>query len=167
MRDSHGKPWPDTSSRTKGRCRTEDRIFLGWQRCGGISARGECLKCLWPVQSVVFGPSTAFNAPLKAHRRHSLCMISVNTALGLRILKVACANLLNVPHNSLCIAPHSSCRQSHRSHLHLPFRCLLSQPPPSHLAMLYAALAVNQILNERFSSVWSVLNEAAVGQQHS
>ena len=27
VRDSHGKPWPDTSSRTTGRCRTEDRIF--------------------------------------------------------------------------------------------------------------------------------------------
>ena len=63
--------------------------------------------------------------------------------------KVACANLLNVPDNSLCIAPHSSCRQS-RSHLHLPFRCLLSQPPPSHLAILYAASAVNQILNGKF-----------------
>ena len=30
VRDSHGKPWPDTSSGTKRwRCRTEDRIFAG------------------------------------------------------------------------------------------------------------------------------------------
>ena len=104
------------------------------------------------MQSVVFGPSTVFNAPLKAQRRHSLCMIPVNTEPGLRILlKWRVQIFLNVPHNSLCIAPHSSCRQSHRSHLRMPFRCLLSEPPPSHLAILYAALAVNQVLNGRFS----------------
>ena len=78
VRDSHGKPWPDTSSRTKGRCGTEDRIFcFGGNEVGGISA---------PVPSVVFGPSTVFSAPLKAQRQLSHGMIPVNTEPGLRIL---------------------------------------------------------------------------------
>ena len=152
VKDSHGKPGQTLPPERKGGVVQKIGFLLGWQRCGGISARGECLKFLWPVPSEVFGPSTVFSTPLNQVKN---------------IFKVACTNLLNVPDNSLCIAPHSSCRQSHRSHLHLPFRCLLSQPPPSHLAILYAALAVNQILNGKFSSVWSVLNEAAVGQQHS
>ena len=168
VRDSHGKPWPDTSSRTKGRCRTEDRIFAWvatlWRY---LSSRGvpqmfvTSAKCsLWSINSI----QRAFESTKATFALHDSCQHGTRFK---NTFKVACANLMNVPHNSLCIAPHSSCSQSHRSHLHLPFRCLLSQPPPSHVAILYAALAVNQILNGGFSSVWSVLNEAAVGQQHS
>ena len=60
VRDSHGKPWPDTSSRTKGRCRTEDRIFSSvatlWRY---LSSRGvpqmfvASAKCsLWSINSI-------------------------------------------------------------------------------------------------------------------
>ena len=168
VRDSHGKPWPDTSSRTKGRCRTEDRIFPWvatlWRylRSQGVPqlfvASAKC--SLWSINSI----QRAFECTKATFAWHDSCQHRTRFK---STSKVACANLLSVPDNSLCIAPHSSCRQSHRSHLHLPFRCLLSQPPPSHLAILYAALAVNQILDRIFSSVWSVLNETAVGQQHS
>ena len=168
VRDSHGKPWPDTSSRTKGRCRTEGRIFA-W------------VATLWRYLSLQRVPQhfvTSAKCSLWSNNSIQRAFESTKATLvwhdsyqhGTRFKStffVACANLLNVPDNSLCVAPHSSCRQSHRSHLHLPFRCLLSQPPPSDLAILFAASVVNQILNGNFSSVWSVLNEAAVGQQHS
>ena len=90
VRDSHGKPWPDTSSRTKGRCRTEDRF-----------------KFLWPVPRKVFGPSTEFSAPLKTQRQVSHGMNSCQPGTRFKsAFIVASANLLNVPDNSLCIAPH-------------------------------------------------------------
>ena len=87
VRDTHGKPWPDTSSRTTGRCRTEDCIFcLGGNAVAVSQLAGECLKFLWPVPSLVFGPSTVFSAPLKAQRQLSHGMILVNTEPILRIL---------------------------------------------------------------------------------
>ena len=81
VRDSHGKPWPDTSSRTKGRCRTEDRIFARvatlWRY---LSSRGVPQNVVASAKpSVVFGPSTVFSAPLKAQGQLSHGMIPVNT----------------------------------------------------------------------------------------
>ena len=144
VRDSHGKPWPDTSSRTRGRCRTEDRIFA-W-----VATLWRYLSSRRVPQIFVVSATCslwrAFGNTKASFAWHDSCQH------GMRFkstFKVACAILLNVPDNTLCLAPHSSCRQNHRSHLHLPFRCLLPQPPPSHSAILYAASAVNQIFKQK------------------
>ena len=102
VRDSNGKPWPDTSSRTKGRCRTEDRIFA-WVATLWLylSLRGvlhifvASAKCsLWSINSI----QRAFESTKATLAWHD------SSQHGTRFkstLKVACANLLNVLDNSL------------------------------------------------------------------
>ena len=111
VRDFHWKPWPDTSSKTKGRCRTEDRIFvwmaalwryLSSRRVPQIFA-GSAKCSLWTINSL----QRAFENTNTTFAWHDSCQHGTRFK---NAFKVARANILDAPDNSLCIASHIPCR---------------------------------------------------------